>query len=46
LHGRGVGWIDIHLLASSIVGRFKLWTADPRLAMLAKELGVAYETPA
>jgi predicted nucleic acid-binding protein len=46
LHGRGVGWIDIHLLASSIVGRFELWTADPRLAMLAKELGVAYETPA
>ena len=43
LHGRGIGWIDAHLLASSLVGRLKLWTADPRLATLARELGVAYE---
>jgi len=42
LHGRGIGWIDAHLLASALVGRLKLWTADPRLAMLAKELGIAY----
>jgi predicted nucleic acid-binding protein len=42
LHGRGVGWIDIHLLASAIVGRFLLWTADPRFAEVAEELGVAY----
>ena len=46
LHGRGVGWIDIHLLASAVAGRFHLWTADPRLATLAQELGVAYESPA
>jgi predicted nucleic acid-binding protein len=46
LYGRGVGWIDIHLLASAIVGRLQLWTADPRFAALAKELGVAYDTPA
>jgi len=43
LHGRGIGWIDAHLLASSLVGRLKLWTTDPRLATLARELGVAYE---
>lgn len=43
LHGRGVGWIDAHLLASALVGRLKLWTTDPRLAMLAKELGIAHE---
>ena len=42
LHGRGIGWIDAHLLASALVGRLKLWTADPRLAMLAKECGIAY----
>jgi predicted nucleic acid-binding protein len=42
LHGRGVGWIDIHLLASAIVGRLDLWTADPRFSALATELGVAY----
>jgi predicted nucleic acid-binding protein len=45
LHGRGVGWIDVHLLASAIVGRLQLWTADPRLATVAKELGVGYESP-
>jgi predicted nucleic acid-binding protein len=43
LHGRGIGWIDAHLLASALVGRLKLWTTDPRLTALAKELGVAYE---
>ena len=43
LHGRGVGWIDIHLLASALVGRFSLWTADPRLAAMADEFGVAYK---
>ena len=42
LHGRGVGWMDIHLLAAAIVGRMQLWTADPRLAAMAKDLGVAY----
>lgn len=43
LHGRGIGWIDAHLLASALVGRLKLWTIDPRLAVLARELGVAYD---
>ena len=42
LHGRGIGWIDAHLLASALVGRLQLWTADPRLALLAKEFGIAY----
>ena len=43
LHGRGVGWIDVHLLASELVNHVQLWTADPRFAALAVELGVAYE---
>ena len=43
LHGRGVGWIDTHLLASALVGHLKLWTTDPRLATLAKELDIAYD---
>ena len=38
LHGRGIGWIDAHLLASALVGRLKLWTIDPALATLAIEL--------
>jgi predicted nucleic acid-binding protein len=43
LHGRGIGWIDAHLLASALVARLKLWTTDPRLSTLAGELGIAYE---
>ena len=46
LHGRGVGWIDVQLLASAIVGGLPLWTADPRFDLVAHELGVAYQTPA
>jgi predicted nucleic acid-binding protein len=43
LHGRGIGWIDAHLLASALVGRLKLWTTDPRLASAAGDLGVRYD---
>jgi predicted nucleic acid-binding protein len=43
LHGRGIGWIDIQLLASALVGRMQLWTADRRFAVVASELGVGYE---
>jgi predicted nucleic acid-binding protein len=42
LHGRGVGWFDVHVLASAIVARLQLWTADPRFSEVADELGVAY----
>jgi predicted nucleic acid-binding protein len=42
VYGRGVGWIDMHLLASALVARTVLWTADPRLAALSSELHVAY----
>jgi predicted nucleic acid-binding protein len=43
LHGRGLGWVDIHLLAAAVVEGLRLWTADPRFARVAKELGVAWE---
>ena len=42
LQGRGIGWIDAHLLASALVGRASLWTADSRLAAVASELEIAY----
>jgi predicted nucleic acid-binding protein len=42
LHGRGIGWIDAHLLASALVANVPLWTADERLANLARKLGVEY----
>ena len=46
LHGRGVGWVDIYLLASAIVERLQLWTVDPRLSAMAGDFGVAYTAPA
>jgi predicted nucleic acid-binding protein len=42
IHGRGLGWIDVHLLASALVGGVQLWTADGPLATIADELGIAY----
>ena len=43
LSGRGVGWIDIHLLASAMAGSMKLWTADRLFAEAAAGLGIAYK---
>jgi predicted nucleic acid-binding protein len=43
LHGRGIGWIDAHLLAAALVGHLKLWTADPGLATIATELDINYD---
>jgi predicted nucleic acid-binding protein len=42
LHGRGIGWIDAHLLASALVGRVQLSTTDGPLGAIADELGIAY----
>lgn len=42
LSGRGIGWVDAHLLASALVERRSLWTADASLAELADELRVGY----
>jgi len=43
LHGRGIGWVDAHLVASALVARIPLWTADPRLGLVARELGVGFD---
>ena len=42
INGRGIGWIDAHLLASAIVAGSRLWTADRSLGAIAQDLGVAY----
>ena len=42
LAGWGVGWVDVHLLASTMLSRVSLWTLDRRLARAANELGVAF----
>lgn len=43
LMGRGMGYIDVHLLASvALSGTAQLWTRDKRLAAVAADLGLAY----
>jgi predicted nucleic acid-binding protein len=41
LMGRGIGYVDAHLLASARLTRCWLWTGDRRLNALARDLGVA-----
>ena len=43
LMGRGLGWIDVHLIASALVSRTSLWTLDKRLAACARAIGVGFE---
>lgn len=40
LDGRGIGWVDVHLLASALVAGCWLWTFDRHLAAVARDLGV------
>ncbi len=43
LAGRGIGYIDVHLLASvALAGTARLWTRDRRLAAVAADLKLAY----
>ncbi|MBX9665419.1 type II toxin-antitoxin system VapC family toxin [Novosphingobium sp.] len=42
LHGRGIGYIDVHLLAATLLTPgTKLWTRDRRLRDAAQDLGLA-----
>ena len=41
LIGLGLGWIDVHLLASARLAGQRLWTKDRRLARAVGRLGVA-----
>ena len=41
LMGRGIGYVDAHLLAAAKLSHSGLWTQDRRLAALAQEQGLA-----
>jgi len=45
LAGRGIGYIDAHLLAAARLSGASLWTRDKRLAAVAASLDVAYSVP-
>lgn len=42
LMGRGIGYIDVHLLAAAALTGAKLWTRDQRLAAVAGDLDLAH----
>lgn len=43
LNSRGIGYIDVHLLASTLLmPASRLWTTDRRLASIASELKIAH----
>ncbi len=47
LHGKGVGYVDVHLLASiALTPGARLWTRDARLRRIADSLGCTYREPA
>jgi predicted nucleic acid-binding protein len=46
LYGLGCGWVDLCLLASTLLTPGALlWTLDKRLAVLANRFGVAFSPP-
>lgn len=47
LYGKGIGYIDVHLLASvALTGGAQLWTRDQRLRQVAAAMGFAYSETA
>jgi predicted nucleic acid-binding protein len=42
LWGSGLGWVDMHLLASALIEESKLWTADRAMASAAASLGIGF----
>jgi hypothetical protein len=46
LMGRGIGYVDAHLLAACTLSAAQLWSRDKRLATVADAMGLAWEPSA
>ncbi len=42
LMGKGIGYIDAHILASAIVNNHRLWTTDKHLQDIANNFEVGF----
>jgi len=42
LMGKGLGYIDMHLLASAMLTNVSIWTLDKRLNEVSSTLGICY----
>ena len=40
LMGKGLGYIDIHLIASAILTEIPVWTVDKKLNEISSKLGI------
>ncbi|WP_423924477.1 type II toxin-antitoxin system VapC family toxin [Candidatus Palauibacter sp.] len=45
LAGKGIGFLDAHILLSALCGNAKLWTRDRSLRSLATHFGAAFPEP-
>ena len=43
LAGKGLGFVDVHLLASACLSRMPIWTQDSKLRNCARELKLSYD---
>ena len=47
LHGKGIGYVDVHLLASvALTEGARIWTRDKKLRLVAQMMGCAYHDAA
>ena len=42
LMGKGLGYVDVHILASAALSRLPIWTLDKKLVQVADMLGLNY----
>jgi hypothetical protein len=42
LMGKGIGYIDMHLIASAILTKVPIWTLDKKLREVSSKLGLEY----
>jgi predicted nucleic acid-binding protein len=45
LWGKGIGWIDLHILAAAKLSGWSLYTADAAMAAAARQIGVDCQQP-
>jgi predicted nucleic acid-binding protein len=41
LYGRGLGWVDVHLLGSGLLSSCDLWSSDKALQDASRRIGIA-----
>jgi len=45
LMGKGLGYVDVHLMTSAVLTGIPFWTLDKKLANVAGSLGLQYTSP-